>query len=213
VWVVEDKAMLREGLAELLDAQPDMRCALAVGTCEDFLAALDAGDFPDVVLMDIGLPGRSGIEGVARIRSLAPAAKVIILTIHAEDEKVFQAICAGASGYLLKPSAPDRVVAAIREVERGAAPINAFIARRVLAMFARMAPPAGPDAADADYGLTPREREILQYLVDGWTLRQIAGELHLSFHTIDNHVRAVYRKLHVRSRSAAVAKALREDLV
>lgn len=213
VWVVEDNSMLRSGLAELLDAQGDMRCALAVGSCEELALALDAGDRPDVVLMDIGLPGRSGLEGVAMVHSRAPAAKVVILTIHAEDDKVFQAICSGASGYLLKPSAPDRLVAAIRELERGAAPINAYIARRVLTMFARLAPRSSESGNDDGYGLSERERQILQYLVDGWTLRQIASELFLSYHTIDNHVRGVYRKLHVRSRSAAVVKALREDLV
>jgi DNA-binding NarL/FixJ family response regulator len=212
VWLVEDSAMLRGALGELIDRQPDMRCALAVGDCESFLTALDAGGAPDVVLIDIGLPGRSGIDGISRLHSQSPASKAIVLTIHAEDDKVFAAICAGASGYLLKPSPPERIVAAVREAARGAAPINAYIAGKMLAMFARLAPkPAA--TGEEDYGLTARERQILDQLVAGLTLRQIAEQLHLSHHTIGNHLRNVYRKLHVRSRSGAVAKALREELV
>jgi DNA-binding NarL/FixJ family response regulator len=210
VWLVEDSAMLRGALGELIDRQEDMRCALSVGDCEGFLAALDAGGVPDIVLMDIGLPGKSGIDGISRLHSQSPASKAIVLTIHAEDDKVFAAICAGASGYLLKPSPPERIVAAIREAARGAAPINAYIARKMLAMFARLAPrPQGEEA----YGLTARERQILEHLVAGLTMRQIAEQLCLSYHTIGNHLRNVYRKLHVRSRSGAVAKALREELV
>lgn len=210
VWIVEDHRMLRQNLAELVDEQPDMRCGLAVGTCEEFLAALEQDPPPDVVLMDLGLPGKSGLEGIERVHSLAPAAQVIVLTIHEEDEKVFEAICAGASGYLLKPSPPERIVAAIVQVRRGGAPINAFIARKMLGMFSRLAPPR--PAGDA-YGLTRREGEILQRLVDGLTMQQIADALHISYHTVGNHLRSIYQKLHVRSRSSAVAKALREELV
>jgi DNA-binding NarL/FixJ family response regulator len=213
VWLVEDSAMLRGALGELIDRQEDMRCALSVGDCEGFLAALDAGGVPDIVLMDIGLPGRSGIDGISRLHSQSPASKAIVLTIHAEDDKVFAAICAGASGYLLKPSPPERIVGAIREAARGAAPINAYIARKMLAMFARLAPKPQAGSESEAYGLTARERQILEHLVAGLTLRQIAEELHLSYHTIGNHLRNVYRKLHVRSRSGAVAKALREELV
>lgn len=202
--------MLRESLAELVSQQPDMRCTLAVDSCEDLVAALDGDAVPDIVLMDIGLPGRSGIDGVLRLSSISPATKVVILTIHGEDDQVFEAICAGASGYLLKPSPPEKIIAAIREAMDGAAPINPYIARRMLALFSRLAPPRTPDR---DYGLTAREKEILQRLVDGLTMGQIAGELGLSYHTIDNHLRNIYRKLHVRSRSKAVAKALTEDLL
>jgi DNA-binding NarL/FixJ family response regulator len=210
IWIVEDSGMLRETLAELVDEQADMRCALAVDCCEDLFAALEAGDVPDIVLMDIGLPGRSGIEGVARVASVSPASQVLILTIHDEDEKVFEALCAGASGYLLKPSPPEQILEAIRSVRAGGAPINPYIARKVLGVFARL-PAAKP--REPAYGLTAREREILQLLVGGLTLGQIAARLHLSYHTIDNHVRNIYRKMHVRSRSRAVAKALGEELI
>lgn len=210
VWIVEDNRMLRRNLAELIGEQPGMRCPVAVESCEEFLAALEVGKAPDVVLMDLGLPGRGGTEGIQRIQSLSPSTQVIVLTIHEEDEKVFEAICAGASGYLLKPSPPARILEAILEVRRGGAPINAFIARKILSMFGRL---PTSRSAPGDYGLTPREREILQLLVDGLTMKEIARRLNLSYHTIGNHLRNIYHKLHVRSRSGAVAKALREDLI
>lgn len=211
VWVVEDNRMVRERLAELIGEQPDMRCPIAVDACEEFLVALEHDPPPDVVLMDLGLPGRSGIEGIARLASLAPSAKAIVLTIHEESDKVFEAICAGASGYLLKPSDPEEILESVRGVQRGAAPINPYIGRKILGMFSRVPPPAAE--AGEDYGLTDREREVLEHLVKGLTMRQVAEELGVSFHTINNHVRNIYRKLHVRSRSGAVAKALREDLI
>jgi DNA-binding NarL/FixJ family response regulator len=210
VWIVEDNDMLRDNLAQILNEQPDMHCALALDCCEDFVAALEAGGAPDLVLMDVGLPGASGIEGVTRASSLSPATKVIILTIHAEDQKVFEAICAGASGYLLKPSSPQQIVDAVRDVERGAAPINPYIARKMLSLFSRLSPPR---PAEADYGLTAREKTILQLLVEGLTMEQCATRLDLSYHTIDNHLRNIYRKLHVHSRSKAVSKAIREELI
>lgn len=160
--------------------------------------------------MSMSIPGKSGIEGIERIRSVSPASKVVVLTIHGEDDKVFSAICAGASGYLLKPSDPARIISALRDVQKGAAPINPYIARRVLGMFSRLAPSREP--VD-DYGLTGREREILQLLVDGLKMKRIATELNLSYHTISNHLRNIYHKLHVHSRSSAVAKALQEDLL
>lgn len=210
VWIIEDNAKLRRDLATLLQIEPGLEVALAVDRCEDALAALAEDPPPDVVLMDIGLPQMSGIEGTARLCSLSPATRVVVLTIHGEDHKVFDAICAGACGYLLKPSSPERIVAAVRQAARGAAPMNAFIASKVLAMFAKLAPPA---PAARDYGLTEREREILQRLVDGLTMRQIAGRLLVSYHTVDTHLRNIYEKLHVHTRSKAVAKALREGLV
>jgi DNA-binding NarL/FixJ family response regulator len=209
VWIVEDNAKLRRDLAVLIDAELDLCCPVAVSCCEEAFAALDEDPPPDVVLMDLGLPGMSGIEGTARLHSLSPATRIVVLTVHAEDESVFAAICAGACGYLLKPSPPESIVAAVRQAASGAAPMNAYIAAKVLAMFARLAPARGPD----EYGLTAREREILQLLVDGLTMRHIAQRLAVSYHTVDTHLRNIYAKLHVRSRSGAVAKALREKLL
>lgn len=207
VWLVEDNALLRSGLEAVLDAAEGLRCPVAVASVEEALDALDAGHRPAIVLMDIGLPGMDGIAGARAVRARAPGARVVMLTVHEEDEKVFEAICAGASGYLLKPATPERVVAAVREVRGGAAPINGYIAGKVLGMFARLAAP-GPD-----YGLTPREKEVLELMVEGLTMKEAADRLALSYHTVDQHVRKVYDKLHVRSRGGAVAKALRERIV
>lgn len=207
VWIIEDNALLRGGIEDTLDLADGLACPVAVESVEEALDALTMGHRPDIVLMDIGLPGMDGIAGAKAIRDVSPDARIVMLTIHEENDKVVQAICAGASGYLLKPASPQRVVEAVREVRDGAAPINGYIAGKVLGMFARLAAP-GPD-----YGLTAREKEVLQLLVDGLTMKEAAGRLSLSYHTIDAHIRKVYGKLHVRSRSGAVAKALRERLI
>jgi len=207
VWVVEDNALLREGLEAVLGAADGLACPVAVDRVEAAEIALEDGHRPDIVLMDIGLPGVSGIEGTRRIRARAPSARVVILTVHEEDENVVDAICAGASGYLLKPTSLESIVAAVREVEAGAAPINGFIAGRVMALLAKLTSP-GPD-----YGLTPRERDTLELLVAGLTMKEVAVRMEVSYHTVDTHIRHIYDKLHVRSRSGAVAKALRERIV
>jgi DNA-binding NarL/FixJ family response regulator len=209
VWIVEDNRTFRQSLAALVDQDPALRCPLSVESCEEAIAALEALAPPDIVLMDIGLPGMDGIEGTREIRARAPSARVIMLTVQEEDEKIFRAVCAGASGYLLKPLPSEKILEAIHLVREGAAPINAYIARRVLEMFSRYAisPPDG-----GSYGLTTREKEILSLLVDGATMRVVAAHLCLSYHTIDTHLRNIYDKLHAHSRSAAVAKAVREVL-
>lgn len=206
VWLVEDNALYRETIAEMVDAETGY-VATAFETCEEALDALDAGALPDAVLMDIGLPGMGGVEGVERFQARAPAIPVVMLTVHQDTDTIFRAICAGASGYLLKTATPEAIVAALDEVRAGGAPMDAQIARRVLDLFARLATPR------ADYGLSDRETEILRHLVDGHTKREIAEALFLSPHTIDGHVRNVYAKLHVHSRGEVVAKALRERLV
>lgn len=210
VWLVEDNRLFRDSLAELLAQTDGIVCAVAVESCERLLEELESRPPPDIVLMDIGLPGMSGIEGTRRVRSRAPASRVIMLTVQEEDEKVFQAICAGASGYLLKPLPPERILLAIHDVRSGAAPINGYIARKVLAMFSRFA--VAP-ATHEPYGLTPREKEILSLLVDGLIMKEIAARLGLSYHTIDTHLRSIYDKLHVHSRTGVVAKALRERIL
>lgn len=207
VWLVEDNALLRDGLEAVLNAADGLSCLVAAESAEEALAALDAGHLPDIVLMDIGLPGVNGIEAAKVFRERAPTARIVMLTIHEEDDKVFEAICAGASGYLLKPAPPKHIVQAVRDVRNGATPINGYIAGKVLGMFTRLASP-GPD-----YGLTAREKEILVFMVDGLTMQETADQLNLSYHTIDSHVRKVYDKLHVHSRGSAVAKALRERIV
>lgn len=213
VWLVEDNALLRRSVERLLADSPEFVCPLAVGRAEEALAALDEGLVPDLVLMDIGLPGLSGVEATRRIRGLAPTARVLMFTVHEEDEKVFAAICAGASGYLLKPLPAERLLEAIRDAASGAAPINGYIARRLLDQFARSGAGRGVPNWTHEPPLTPREREILELLVDGLSMREIATRLDVSYHTIDSHVRHLYAKLHVRTRASAVARAVRERLV
>ncbi|WP_095509494.1 response regulator transcription factor [Rubrivirga marina] len=206
VWLVEDNALYRETIADVIDAAPP-HVASAFPSCEEALAALDAGALPDAVLMDIGLPGMGGVEGARVFQARAPAVPVVMLTVHQDTDTIFQAVCAGASGYLLKTATPEAILAAVDEVRAGGAAMDAQIARRVLTLFTSLAAPP------PDYGLSERETEILQHLVAGQTKRQIAEALCLSPHTVDGHVRNVYGKLHVHTRGEVVAKALRERLV
>jgi len=210
VWVLEDNDLLRTELSQLIDSAEGMHCDLAADRCETALAALGEGRIPDIVLMDIGLAGIDGIEGTRRLRAASPSSRVAMLTIHEEDEKVFNAVCAGASGYLLKPSEPEHIIAAIRDLNDGSAPINGFIASRMLEMFSDLGSRFSLPAED--YGLTQREREILKLLVDGMSTDQIAVQLSRSYHTVDSHIRNIYDKLHVHSRSLVIAKAVRERL-
>ncbi|GAB5533752.1 MAG: response regulator transcription factor [Rubricoccaceae bacterium] len=206
VWLVEDNTLYRETISDVIDAVPG-HVASAFGSCEAALGALDAGALPDAVLMDIGLPGLGGVEGAEQFQARAPAVPVVMLTVHQDTDTIFRALCAGASGYLLKTATPEAIVEAIAEVRAGGAAMDAQIARRVLTLFTEMAVPR------ADYGLSGREQEILHQLVDGLTKKLIAERLHLSPHTIDGHIRNIYAKLHVHTRTGAVAKALRERLV
>lgn len=206
IWIVEDNTLVRETTAAALREGGGVTCTGAFRDCESMLEALDTESPPSVVLMDIGLPGMDGIEGVREVRRRAPSTRVVMFTVHEDDDRVFEAICAGASGYLLKPSSSDELRVAVEEMRRGGAAINARIARRVLDLFQNLAAPRH------DYGLTEREREVLGLLVDGLSKKQIAARLILSEHTIHSHVRNIYEKLEVHSRGGAVAKAVRERL-
>jgi DNA-binding NarL/FixJ family response regulator len=208
VWVVEDRPLYRDVVCDLIGTSPRLRCTRAFDDCESALAVLDAGDeLPRIILMDLGLNGMDGIEGTRRIRERSPAVPVVMLTVHQSNERIFEAICAGASGYLLKSATGAEILQSLEKVLDGGAAMDGQIARRVLDMFSRMATPL------ADYGLSAREHQILQLLVEGCTKQQIAQRLFLSPHTIDGHVRNIYTKLHVNNRSGAVAKALREHLL
>ena len=208
VWLIEDHADSRRVLARVLNRATTMQCPCAFASCEEALAALGTKPHPDVILLDVGLPGMSGIEGIRHIKALSPTTHVIMLTVFDDQEKVFKAICAGASGYLLKTADEDAVTGAIEEVLQGGAPINPRVARMVLNMFAsRSAPPI------QDYGLSDREREVLELMVQGLVKKEIADRLHLSYHTVDNHLRSIYTKLQVHTRGGAVAKAVSEHLV
>ncbi len=207
VWIVEDDELYRESVVALIRQTGGMTCLGAFTSCEEALEALEEQPVPDVVLMDLNLPGMSGIEGIAHIKALVPTTDLIVLTIHKDSDRIFEAIRTGATGYLLKTASTDQIIGAIEEVRRGGAPINAQIARRVLNLFAELAGPR------QQYGLTRREKEILGLMLEGLVKKEIAERLFLSYYTIDTHVKNIYAKLHVHSRTEALAKARRERLI
>lgn len=208
LWLIEDNRLFRRTIAALIEAEPGIECELATNSCEEAIEALEAGRSPDIVLLDIGLPGMSGIEGIGHILAAAPECGILMLTSHEDDFEVFQALCAGASGYLLKPSTSEEIIQSVKTMIDGGAPINAYIARKVLDEFSRSVVPKR-----SDYGLTARERDILGLLCEGLTIKGIARRLDVSPHTVDSHVRHIYEKLHVHSRTGAVALAMRQRLV
>jgi DNA-binding NarL/FixJ family response regulator len=167
-----------------------------------------AGDLPDVVLNDIGLPGMSGIEGIRILKERYPDLLVLMLTIHDDDERIFDALCAGASGYLLKKTPPARLLESLREAVAGGAPMSPEVARRVIALFREFQPPDS-----GKYELTPHEIRLLRLFVDGHNYKTAATELGVTAHTVSFHLRSIYEKLQVHSKSEAVAKALRSRLV
>ncbi len=207
VVVIEDQRELREGLKILLDFTPDFRCVQSFSSMEDALAGLEA-DTADLILTDIGLPRMDGIEGTRILRGKFPALPIVVLTVHDEDDKIFQALCAGASGYLLKNTAPAGIVEAIREVLDGGAPMSPDVARRVVHLFRTFTPPA-----EVEYHLTEQERRILKMLVEGHHYKTAAYELGISRSTVAFHLKNIYEKLQVHTKTEAVAKALREKII
>ncbi len=206
VVIVEDQREIREGLATLIDGTPGFHCAGRFASMEEALTGLRTP--AHVALMDIGLPGMSGIEGVRRLRERYPELAAVVLTVYEDDDRIFDAMCAGASGYLLKKTPPARLLDSIAEVAGGGAPMSPEVARRVIQLFRDIRPPAR-----ADYQLTPHETRLLRLLVDGHNYKTAAAELGVSVNTISFHMRRIYDKLQVHSKSEAVAKALRHRLV
>lgn len=207
LWVIEDDPVFRRGMQELINAAPELHCERVFETCEEAIEILHEQGAPQIVLVDIGLPGMSGIEGIRRMKSLSPSTDFIVLTIYESHQKVFEAICAGATGYLVKSLTPEEIVEKVREVIAGGAPMNPHIARQVLAMLSDTAGPPG------EYGLTDREKQVLELMVEGLTRKDIADKLFVSPSTVLTHSRNIYTKLHVHTRGGAVAKAVRERLV
>ncbi len=207
VAIIEDQAQIREGLRILIDGTPGYKCIAACGAVEEALLQF-ARQAPDVALVDIGLPCVSGIEGTRMLKRHYPGVQSLILTVYDDDERIFEALCAGAVGYLLKNTPPSRLVEAIREVANGGAPISPEIARRVIALFQKV-----HRASDSEEELTPHEMRILKLLVDGYNYKTAASVLNVSVNTVSFHVRRIYEKLQVHSKSEAVAKALRTHLI
>ncbi|MBK8965946.1 MAG: response regulator transcription factor [Lewinellaceae bacterium] len=202
VAIVEDDPEIRQTLALIINGTPGFSCIFSYADCESAIADLP-GHFTDVVLMDIELPGITGIEGVKRLRPQMPRADFIMLTIRHDDEAIFESLCAGATGYLVKDTPPAELLDAIREVRQGGAPMSAAIARKVIRSFRQTSPSP----------LSDRETEILRLLSDGQHYRSIAEQLFLSPHTVKTHIKNIYEKLQVHSRAEAVRKALGDKLI
>jgi DNA-binding NarL/FixJ family response regulator len=201
VSVVEDDVRVRTSLARLIDGAPGFRCVSRHEDAERALAELPAVE-PDVVLMDINLPGINGVECVRRLKTVRPGLQVVMLTVYEDTDLIFAALAAGATGYLLKRTPPDELLGGIRDVYRGGSPMTGHIARKVVQSFQR-ADPEGEEAA-----LSPREREVLDHLAQGYLYKEIAARLAISYDTVHTYVRRIYEKLQVHTRTEAVAKHL-----
>jgi len=207
VAIIEDDRSTREGLGVLIDATHGYRCVGKFNSVEEALR-LGAKEVPHVLLLDIHLPGMLGSEGVKRLLEKYPSVKVLMLTVYAEQEKVFESICNGACGYLLKKTPPAKLLEAISEAHEGGAPMSPEIARRVVALFQKTGPPA-----KLDQHLTPQEIKLLSLLSQGYSYQASANQLNISINTVRNYIRSIYDKLHVHSKSEAVSKALRSRLI
>jgi DNA-binding NarL/FixJ family response regulator len=207
VWIIDDHNSMRSSLSRLLASAQEVTSVETFASCEDALAKLAGGPDPQLLLLDIGLQGMNGLDGIPLIREKAPEASIVVLTVFEDDEKLFRAICAGANGYLLKSQSGGEIMQSVRDALAGGSPMSPRIARRVLEMFAKLAP------RKTDYGLSERERAVLELVVEGLLKKEIAQKMELSIHTVDSHLRRIYEKLHVNSRSGAVRKAVREGLV
>jgi DNA-binding NarL/FixJ family response regulator len=201
VSIVEDDAGVRGSLAQLIDSSPGFRCVSQHPTAEHALQELPKAN-PQVVLMDIHLPGLSGVECVRRLKPLLPGAQIIMLTVYQNTEHIFNALAAGATGYLLKQTPPADLLAAIRDVQGGGSPMSSHIARKIVQSFQKTAPV--PDAEN----LSPREVQVLDLLTKGYLYKEIADKTGLTYATVHTHIRHIYEKLQVRSRTEAVAKHL-----
>jgi DNA-binding NarL/FixJ family response regulator len=207
VVIIEDLREVREGLAALINGSAGFQCAASYRTMEDALRGI-ADHRPHVILTDIGLPGMSGIEGTRVLRERLPDVPILALSVYDDDDNVFNAICAGASGYLLKNTAPARLLESLKEVVDGGAPMSPGIARRVVTLFRTVRPPA-----QASYHLTPQEMALLKLIVEGHHYKTAAHVMGISPNTVSFHLKHVYEKLQVHSKTEAVAKALRERLI
>lgn len=207
VAVVEDDHQTRDALRLLIEGTPGFACVAACRSAEEAIAAA-APASADVLLLDIHLPGMTGTDAVPRFRERWPGTVVLMLTVFAEEEKIFAALCQGASGYLLKKTPPARLLESIREARDGGAPMSPEIARKVIRMFRGLRP-----EAVLDTHLTPHEVRLLQMFADGYSYQAAAERLKVSINTIRNYIRSIYEKLHVHSKSEAVTKALRAGLI
>lgn len=208
VAIFEDNKHLRESLYYLINGTPGFTCMGAYPDCNDVVFQLSK-EKPDVVLMDIEMPGLSGIEGVKLIKKNFPEIQVLMQTVFHDEDNIFNAICAGASGYILKSTTPAEFIEAVKNVYNGGSPMTGSIARKVLDLFQKRVPVSTPN----DYQLTPKEKEMLTFMVEGKSFKMIAAASGISYETVRTHMKNIYAKLHVNSNTEAVSKVLREKLL
>jgi len=207
VLIYEDNPQLREGLTMLIDGSEGYKVLAAYKNCLNAVDEVEAFN-PDVVLMDIDMPGRTGIEALKLIREGNKDVKVLMLTVFDDNKNVFEAIRSGANGYILKKTPPSRLLEYIAEAATGGAPMTASIASQVLKMFSEV-----HRIGNDDYNLSDREKQVLQLLVNGYSYKMIAAEMFIAIDTVRSHIKKIYEKLHVNSKSEAVAKAFKDKLV
>ncbi|MCI0490248.1 MAG: response regulator transcription factor [Blastocatellia bacterium] len=207
VGIIEDQRDIRESLAVLINGTSGFRCTESFRSMEDALKQLHQAP-PDIMLVDIGLPGMSGIEGIRILKERHPKMLLLMLTVYDDDDRIFEALCAGACGYLLKKTSPARLLECLKEATAGGAPMSPEVAHRVISLFRQIRPPE-----KADHTLTPHEVRLLKLLVEGHNYKTAAEELGVSYNTISFHMRHIYEKLQVHSKSEAVAKALRDRII
>ncbi len=207
IMIIEDDDTYRESLQAAINASENLVCPYACESCEEALEILEKDFAPEILLLDIKLPGISGIEGIPKFKAFSPATHIIMLTVFDDDDLIFNAVCRGAEGYLLKSSTPQQIRDSIQNVMCGGAAMTPTIAGKVLKMFTQYAEPKG------EYDLTMREKEILQLLVDGLSKKHLADRLCISLYTVDTHLKNIYAKLHVHSQIDVIAKALKEHLL
>jgi len=206
IAIVEDVREIREGLGRLINSTPGFRCTGVYASMEEALEKI-SNNLPDLVLSDIGLPGIDGISGIRILKERYPDLLILMLTVYDDNERIFDALCAGACGYLLKKTPWEKLVEALKEAVDGGSPMSPEVARRVIILFREIKPPK-----EAAYELTPHEVRLLRMLVEGHSYKTAAAELHVSVNTIKFHLRHIYDKLQVHTKSEAVAKALRHGL-
>jgi DNA-binding NarL/FixJ family response regulator len=207
IAIVEDLRPIREGLAMLINGTDGYVCTGSYRSMEEALEKIKR-DVPDVVLSDIGLPGMDGIAGIRILKERFPEMTILMLSVYDDDERIFDALCAGACGYLLKKTPPARLIESLKEAATGGAPMSPEVARRVISLFRDFRPPDR-----ADYELTPHETRILKLLVEGHSYKSAAIELGVTVNTVSFHLKRIYEKLQVHSKSEAVAKALHNRLI
>jgi DNA-binding NarL/FixJ family response regulator len=210
VAIFEDRKLVRDAFEAIINGTPGLICTGVYPNANDIMHSISRS-LPDVVLMDIEMPGLSGIDATRLIQEKFQGIKILIQTVFDDDEKVFKAICAGASGYVLKDSTPARLVEAIHEVYNGGAPMSPVIASKVLRLFQKFAPVGGEEEQE-NFNLSKREKDILAMMIEGHSFKTIAEKNFISYETVRTHVKKIYKKLHVASMSEAVVKAIRHGL-